>query len=77
MKVLLEVCYHSVARVTITPQERMIIAYAVKALAYVFLVEVVSLVPCSKRFDGAFFGFDVPLNLPTTSPFGFNLLGGD
>jgi hypothetical protein len=54
-----------------------IIAYAVKALAYVFLVEVVSLVPCSKRFDGAFFGFDVPLNLPTTSSFRFNLLGGD
>jgi len=55
----------------------MIIADAVQALSYAFLVEVLSPVPCSKRFDGAFFGFDVPLNFPPTSSIRFNLLGGD
>lgn len=65
VEVLLQVADHAIARVTICPQECVIVSYAVQCLAHHLLRQFrFPAVLCRERLDCAFFCSDLPLDLP-------------
>ena len=77
MEVLLQIRNHPIARISVRPQERVIVADAVQALADLLLRERAAVVLAREGLDGAFFRLDVPLDLAPRAAFGVDLLGGD
>ena len=65
VEILLQVSDHAVARVTIRPQERVVVSYAVQRLPHRLLRKFrFPAVLGGERLDRAFFGPDVALDLP-------------
>ena len=76
MEVLLQIRNHPIARISVRPQERVIVADAVQALADLLLRERAAVVLAREGLDGAFFRLDVPLDLAPCAALGVDLLGG-
>jgi hypothetical protein len=64
---------HALARVAVGPQEGVIIANAVEALADCLLREAVPFVARCKTLDGPFLAFDLSLYFAPRTAFGVNL----
>lgn len=67
VKVRFEVTNHAVTRITIRPQEGVVISKAVETLTDLFLVQTLALIARRKRLDRTLLALDILLNLASRS----------
>lgn len=77
VEVLLKVQDHPIARVAVRPQERVVVAYTVEALADLLLAEVLALILRSQRLYRTLLRLDLLLDVASRAALGVDLLRRD
>ena len=74
---MFEVLDHAVARISVDPQESVVVPDTIQALSQLFLREPSSRIFRGKSLYGFLLALDVPLDIPPRTPFRDNLLRGN
>jgi len=73
---MFEVLDHTVARISVDPQESVVVPDTIETLSQLFLREPSSRIFRGKSLDGFLLALDVALDVPPRTPFRVNLLRG-